>query len=77
VTKAGKGLGYLIERALEKGIPVVIAVSSQRFVDWIEFADGRSVKLTCDREALKAWWRDVSGRAPAATRARNDREVRK
>src|SRR6202012_2827303 len=29
----GKGLGYLIERALKSEIPVVIAVSSERFSD--------------------------------------------
>jgi len=56
----GKGLAYLIERALYADIAVVIAVSSQHFEDWIKFADGMSVKLHCDRAALQAWWNGVS-----------------
>ena len=58
--REGKGLAYLIERALSVDIPVVIAVSSHRFADWIKFADGMSVKLRCDREALDAWWNALS-----------------
>nr|WP_249159691.1 DUF2478 domain-containing protein [Bradyrhizobium tropiciagri] len=61
----GKGLGFLIERALDADIPVVIAVSRQSFEDWIHFADGMSVKLACDRHALEAWWRNVSLRTAA------------
>jgi Protein of unknown function (DUF2478) len=49
--REGKGLSYLVERALSADIPVVIAVPSHRFADWIKFADGMSVKLRCDREA--------------------------
>jgi Protein of unknown function (DUF2478) len=58
----GKGLSFLIERALSADIPVVIAVPSHRFADWIRFADGMSVKLRCDRKALEAWWAAVSAR---------------
>ncbi|MCC8963447.1 DUF2478 domain-containing protein [Bradyrhizobium sp. Pear76] len=61
----GKGLGFVIERALDADIPVVIAVSRQSFADWIEFAGGMSVKLACDRHALDAWWRNVSLRTAA------------
>jgi hypothetical protein len=64
----GKGLAYLIERALGADIPVVIAVPSHRFADWIRFADGMSVKLRCERGALEAWWRAVSARTAAAVR---------
>jgi nucleoside-triphosphatase THEP1 len=60
----GKGLAHLIERALGADIPVVIAVSSQSFADWVKFAGGMSVKLPCDRGALVAWWRGVSSRRP-------------
>ncbi|MES5484967.1 DUF2478 domain-containing protein [Bradyrhizobium sp. INPA03-11B] len=63
----GKGLGFLIERALGTDIPVVIAVSRQSFGDWIKFAGGMSVKLACDRHALDAWWRNVSLRTAART----------
>jgi len=57
----GKGLGHLVERALNADIPVVIAVSSDRFADWVKFAGGMSVKLRCDRATLEAWWKGVSG----------------
>jgi hypothetical protein len=60
--REGKGLSHLIERALSADIPVVIAVPGHRFADWIRFADGMSVKLRCDREALDAWWQAVACR---------------
>jgi hypothetical protein len=58
----GKGLTYLVERALNADIPVVIAVPSHRFANWIKFADGMSVKLSCAREPLEGWWQSVSSR---------------
>ena len=60
--REGKGLAYLVERALSADIPVIIAVPSHRFADWIKFADGMSVKLRCDRESIDAWWHIVSSR---------------
>jgi Protein of unknown function (DUF2478) len=66
--REGKGLSYLVERALSADIPVVIAVPSHRFADWIRFADGMSVKLRCDRETLDAWWNSVSARNAGRTR---------
>ena len=62
----GQGLAYLIERAIEVRIPVVIAVSSQRLAEWIKFAGGMTVKLACDRHSLDSWWRNVSVRVPNA-----------
>ena len=47
--REGKGFAYLIERALSVDIPVVIAVPSHRFADWIKFVDGMSVRLHCNR----------------------------
>jgi hypothetical protein len=65
--RAGKGLSYLVERALGVDIPVVIAVPRHRFADWIRFADGMSVMLRCNRAALDDWWVSVStpNRGPA------------
>jgi uncharacterized protein DUF2478 len=60
-----KGLGYLIERARDLGMPIVIAVSSHRVADWTTFA-GETAILACERSALDAWWRDVSTRSPRA-----------
>jgi nucleoside-triphosphatase THEP1 len=62
----GQGLAYLIERALEADTPVLIAVASQRFADWIKFAGGMTVKLACDRPSLDSWWRTVAVRVPSA-----------
>jgi hypothetical protein len=64
--REGKGLTYLtylIERALSADIPVVIAVPSHRFADWIKFADGMSVKLHCDLGSLHGWWDRVAARS--------------
>jgi hypothetical protein len=58
--REGKGLTYLIERALSADIPVVIAVPEHRFADWIRYADGMSVKLPCDLSSLNAWWDSVT-----------------
>lgn len=66
----GKGLAYLIERALSAEIPVVIAVPSHRLAEWIKFADGMSVRLRCERKALDAWWQAISARH--AGRVRRD-----
>jgi molybdate transport system regulatory protein len=56
----GKGLSYLIQRALGSDIPVVIAVSQHRFDDWMKFVGGMTAKLPCDRDALDAWWQKLS-----------------
>ena len=64
--REGRGVGYLIERACEAGTPVVIAVSSDHFDEWVKFAGGMTVKLACDRPSLDAWWLKVSMRAPGA-----------
>jgi hypothetical protein len=66
--REGKGLSFLVERALSADIPVVIAVPSHRFADWIRFADGMSVKLRCDRRTLDAWWNSVTERTAGLTR---------
>jgi hypothetical protein len=71
----GKGLAYLIERALSSDIPVVIAVPSHRFAEWIAFADGMSVKLHCDRESLDAWWTAVSCRTGSSGIRQDHRSV--
>jgi hypothetical protein len=73
--REGKGLSYLIERALSSDIPVVIAVPSHRFAEWIAFADGMSVKLHCARESLDAWWAAVSCRTGGSGVRQDHRSV--
>lgn len=68
--REGKGLIYLIEQALGAEIPVVIAVHRQGFPAWIKFADGMSVRLDCNAQALEAWWRGLARRGAAYSRAR-------
>jgi hypothetical protein len=63
----GGGLVFVIERALRAGIPVVIAVSSERIADWIKFAGVARVKIACERQALDAWWREVAPRFAGTT----------
>jgi nucleoside-triphosphatase THEP1 len=62
----GKGLAFLIERALGADIPVVIALSNDRLAEWINYSGGMSVKLACERPALERWWRKVSLRGSAS-----------
>ena len=62
----GKGLTHLIQRALDADTPVVIAVSSAQFDEWVKYSDGMSVKLACESQAVDAWWRNVSTRVPRA-----------
>lgn len=66
----GHGLCGLILAALEMDIPVVIAVATWRFNEWLRFAEGMSVKLACRPAALQAWWqgtkRDASGPGSAS-----------
>src|SRR5215472_6764105 len=47
----GKGLAYVIERAVDAGVPVVIAVASNSFADWTKFTGGVGLKLACNRKA--------------------------
>ncbi|WP_022723026.1 DUF2478 domain-containing protein [Rhodopseudomonas sp. B29] len=61
----GRGLLYLIVQALSADIPLVIAVPSHRFQAWITFAEGMSVRLSCDRRALERWWAALHGRGPS------------
>ncbi|MDB5504210.1 MAG: hypothetical protein JWR89_4112 [Tardiphaga sp.] len=61
----GKGLSYLVERALSAGIPVVIAVPVARLDDWMAFSGGMATRLACDRAALEAWWTAASQARPA------------
>jgi hypothetical protein len=62
--RAGRGLAHLITHALDRDIPVVIAVPEHRFADWIAFSGGMSVKLPCREDAVLAWWQSIASRAP-------------
>ena len=61
--REGKGLLYLIDRALSADIPVLVAVPAHCFDVWVRFAEGMSVKIPNSRAGLRAWWRTVSARS--------------
>ena len=67
--REGKGLTYLVERALERRYPGGDRCAEPSLRGRIQFADGMSVKLPCDREALDAWWRAVSARNAGSIRS--------
>jgi hypothetical protein len=60
--REGRGLLYLIDRALSADIPVVVAVPDYCFDAWLRFAEGLSVKIPVTRSALQGWWRQVDAR---------------
>lgn len=72
--REGKGLSYLIERALSADVPVVIAVASNRTSAWDEFAGTLSVVVPCERAALEQWW-DAVSTPPAAAPAGSNRAL--
>ena len=61
--REGKGLLYLIDRALSADIPVLVAVPDYCFDTWVKFAEGMSVKIPATRGALEGWWRSVARRS--------------
>lgn len=58
----GGGFVDEIRLAVAADIPVLIAVTDQRFWMWTRFCAGMTVKLACSREPIEAWWRAVSRR---------------
>jgi hypothetical protein len=58
----GKGLVYLIEKAVGEKVPVIVAMRSDVFPQWVKFENGMSVKIECSNAALNAWWGNVSQR---------------
>lgn len=61
--REGKGLSFLIEMAMGSNIPTVIAVPANRFMDWVKFSEGMSVKLACNIASLQRWWASTRHRA--------------
>lgn len=63
--REGKGLLYLIDRALSADVPVLVAVPNHCFESWLRFSEGMSVKVPATRGALEGWWRSVARHATA------------
>jgi hypothetical protein len=52
----GAGLLSVLSVAIERDVPVVIAVPESLFKRWLLVAQGLAVKLKCDRFSLDRWW---------------------
>jgi hypothetical protein len=65
----GSGLLNLLACAIERDVPVAIAVPEGLFGRWLIVAQGLAVRLRCDRVSLDRWWeglRRVSSARPHA-----------
>jgi hypothetical protein len=51
----GRGFRPVIERAVELGIPVLIAVKSRYAPEWESFSSGLATYLPAEQKALLAW----------------------
>jgi hypothetical protein len=54
--------------AISSGIPTVIAVAANHFMDWVKFSEGMSVELACDVSSLHHWWASTLHRPNAVER---------
>jgi hypothetical protein len=61
--EAGRGLRAEIIAAVLAEIPLIIAVSEQRFDAWNRFVGGMSARLACRRDHVDRWWRSVQAMA--------------
>jgi hypothetical protein len=65
---AGEGLTQVLAEAIERDIPVVIAVPEALFQDWLATTQGLAVRLQPQFDSLERWWRSL-GRPPSGTGA--------
>lgn len=65
----GRGFRTAIGHAVERGVPVLVAVNRNYAEGWRAFAQGLGTELPADPEALRAWCRAALATNPAATAA--------
>lgn len=61
---AGSGLVGALAEAIERDVPVLIAVPEALFPRWLALARGLAVRLAADRASLDAWWRSLGKAGP-------------
>ena len=61
----GHGLRQVIEAAVGRGIPVLVAVSASHVAAWNEFTGGVDTRLPLDPMRVNAWCADVLARVGA------------
>jgi hypothetical protein len=64
----GCGLIEVLNKAIDRDVPVLIAVPDALFRTWLNAVQGLAVKLQCDRNDLDRWWKSAQP-APAKARA--------
>ena len=62
----GKGLIQHIVDALDGDVPVIVAVPDYRFDEWLGFSGGMGVKLNCQLDSPRKWWRSLGRADPRA-----------
>ena len=63
--RSGGGLLGVLQQAIARDVPVLLAVPQALFGDWFRFSEGLAVKLDCRGDSLDQWWRSL-GRGPVA-----------
>ena len=61
--QSGGGLLGVLQQAIARDVPVLLAAPQALFADWFRFSEGLAVKLDCRRDSLDQWWRSL-GRGP-------------
>lgn len=56
----GRGFRQVIEQAIERGTPVLVAVSAENLAAWAAFADGFDARLPFDAQLITAWCRHAT-----------------
>ena len=64
---AGAGLLGALAEAIDRDIPVLIAVPEALFPRWLTLAHGLAVRVAPDRASLLAWWRSLGKAETGAT----------
>lgn len=63
---AGAGLIGVLAEAIERDVPVLIAVPEALFPRWLSLARGLAVRLAPDRSSLENWWHSLGKAGPGA-----------
>ncbi len=69
----GHGLRQVIEAAVGRGIPVLVAVSAGNLAAWNDFTGGLDTRLPLDPQYVATWCADVLARPGASAPTRSDK----
>jgi nucleoside-triphosphatase THEP1 len=60
----GRGFRQAIEAAIDRGIPVLVAVSAANLASWQQFAGGLDARLPVDAALIATWCRQAARARP-------------